>query len=382
MKRLMVVSVLFLAAVAVAEAKVLQFPSADYPDLRTALGAAAGGDTLEQIEAGDFSDGEPIPARGLSFIGLGPERCTIHFTYASGAYVMSLGDYPGETEFRGFTITGDEHGKDFSWLYAVSVDGSTLRISNVVVDCWGVGICATSDGSGTDVDGQVFIDHATFTGADPGLLVNGGDVHFQNSVMSHCDPGIAFAMRWGATLDNHDNLFEACNPTYYEDATAGPGEFDGVANLNSCFVPQPRSDAIIDGPDLGAIDWTPLDFRLELTGGVATEQGVRFTPGDEFLLTAVTDNANCGDEGIEGDLYVILAAYGEYYFWPSWTTAMGSAPRVIAEGSSQEIILQFVWPTGAGTGNAAVYGMLLAPGSVAEEGARSSLGMAAFSWSE
>jgi glucoamylase len=72
-----------------------------------------------------------------------------------------------------------------------------------------------------------------------------------------------------------------------------------------------------------------------------------FEAGDRFLLELLLENPA---PAREADVYLALEAFGTYYFWPGWTTAVDRGRRTLpAWGESRETILDFTWPEGAGS---------------------------------
>jgi photosystem II stability/assembly factor-like uncharacterized protein len=73
-----------------------------------------------------------------------------------------------------------------------------------------------------------------------------------------------------------------------------------------------------------------------------------FVAGDPFILDAVVVN----EEAVVLDVYeyILLDVWGEYYFWPTWTQVPDSVHRVLdPHTSSEQEILNFTWPAGAGS---------------------------------
>lgn len=329
MGKLIVWGLLIITAMgSLVEASVLKFPTGDYPDLRSAVTAAVVGDTIQQVEPGDFSDGQQIDGRGFSFVGLGPDLCTIHFTDGWG-YMMMLGNYPREAEFRGFTVMNNANGG----ILVFSVDGSVLRISDIVTDSGPTAICLSSPGDGEEIAGDVFMDHVTIKGATCGLIITDGAVHLQNSILLDCFYGVDFSTTWGATLDNHDNLYWWNHYDYQDDATVGPGEFKGDPNLNDANVPIPESEATnhaTDGTDLGAcqFEWPQsADLHFLVDGQRIAGPPHTFVPGDDVDISVQVVHGVPGYVNLV--TYVALSVAGEFYFWPSWQRFVSSDPSTI-----------------------------------------------------
>jgi len=72
-----------------------------------------------------------------------------------------------------------------------------------------------------------------------------------------------------------------------------------------------------------------------------------FLPGDDFIFNAHITNPGFR---VEVHQYIVLDVFGEYFFWPSWTRAVDSQYRLLAQGANYtDVILQFVWPTNVGS---------------------------------
>lgn len=86
-------------------------------------------------------------------------------------------------------------------------------------------------------------------------------------------------------------------------------------------------------------------------------------PGDQLCLRG--ELANGDDTTALTDYYVALDIGGNIWFWPGWSVEPDYQRRYIAGKSiMSEVLLEFAWPDGAGTGNGKFYGALLTPGTV------------------
>jgi hypothetical protein len=88
-----------------------------------------------------------------------------------------------------------------------------------------------------------------------------------------------------------------------------------------------------------------------------------FVAGQVFQLDIIVQN-NTGVDQVT-DLFVVLEAWGEYYFWPRWTQTMTSRRRSYYPGENWEQLLNFVWPAGTGRGQGLVFhAALCTPGTL------------------
>jgi hypothetical protein len=87
-----------------------------------------------------------------------------------------------------------------------------------------------------------------------------------------------------------------------------------------------------------------LNFSLLLDDAQLTE-------GDLFYLHAYAQNPSSAS--IRGDVYIILEAYGEYYFYPSWASSdegIDYYEENFAPGSeANRVIIEFIWPRASGS---------------------------------
>ncbi|MBN2056469.1 hypothetical protein JW905_16210 [bacterium] len=87
-----------------------------------------------------------------------------------------------------------------------------------------------------------------------------------------------------------------------------------------------------------------------------------FQPGDRFLLELDLENWSAT---VVCEEYIILDAFGVYFFWPDWSGDLDFL-LITCNAPSHEtaIILDFLWPSGAGTAqNLAFWAALLRPGT-------------------
>ena len=69
-----------------------------------------------------------------------------------------------------------------------------------------------------------------------------------------------------------------------------------------------------------------------------------YEPGDPFELTMVLNNAGPEESQI---IFVLLEAYGSYWFWPGWLPCppyLDFDKRIIPPGMSTEIVASFMIP--------------------------------------
>lgn len=87
-----------------------------------------------------------------------------------------------------------------------------------------------------------------------------------------------------------------------------------------------------------------------------------FYPGDPFDFRVRVENPNTRPFGV--DEYVLLDVWGEYYFWPSWGQEIDKKFEEFLPGETQQVILSFTWPRGAGEADGlAFWGAIFLPGS-------------------
>lgn len=125
----------------------------------------------------------------------------------------------------------------------------------------------------------------------------------------------------------------------------------------------------------------PTAAPCEDTGVSLVMPAAQFTESDPCALAAVVCNAT-GVVFADEKLFVFLEAYGYFYFAPSWTQDLDYYGDQM-DFQPGEIILQvideFAWPVGAGSGEARFWGALTDPDITAVIG---SLGQWDFTWSE
>ncbi len=100
----------------------------------------------------------------------------------------------------------------------------------------------------------------------------------------------------------------------------------------------------------------PLGINLELNQAF-------YMPDDTFDLTATITNP--GPETYENiPVVILLAAYGEFFFYPSWNTTGDAIVMDVPVGVYTFDVLNFTWPdTGPSSGVVDFYGAMLVPGS-------------------
>ncbi len=84
-----------------------------------------------------------------------------------------------------------------------------------------------------------------------------------------------------------------------------------------------------------------------------------YRAGDDFELLIRLENPL---SPLYLNLYIVLDAYGEYFFYPSWGKMLDCERRWLCGGFEEtETILEFVWPEGAGCGEVGFYAGLARP---------------------
>ncbi len=85
------------------------------------------------------------------------------------------------------------------------------------------------------------------------------------------------------------------------------------------------------------------------------------TTGDQFVLSTLTQNNR---SPIAVDEYLALEVYGNYWFYPNWTSSLDYVSRSIETGIITDTIFNFVWPqVGSSAGGLHFYYLLTEPGS-------------------
>jgi len=94
------------------------------------------------------------------------------------------------------------------------------------------------------------------------------------------------------------------------------------------------------------MDWFG-DAPEGLTVDLTLNQEV-FHGGDQFLLRQNTQNNGPGRTAMA---FILLETYGLYFFWPTWTEDVAFEIWEMPDGYNSTItVLDFVWPTGVGSG--------------------------------
>lgn len=89
-----------------------------------------------------------------------------------------------------------------------------------------------------------------------------------------------------------------------------------------------------------------------------------YLPDDHFVLEV----AACNGESIPitVEVYIILDVWGNYWFWPTWTQELDNSEWTLSPcDCHSEIILDFIWPSGAGSAEGIIFWEgLLEPGTL------------------
>ncbi|MBN2056330.1 C1 family peptidase [bacterium] len=91
---------------------------------------------------------------------------------------------------------------------------------------------------------------------------------------------------------------------------------------------------------LAASDEPPTEYDVTLI----LNQPV-YHADERFLLTYSVSNPTAGCDVFEA---IALDVFGTYFFWPGWGDQIDGRLRVVPVGRSDEVILDFNWPAGAG----------------------------------
>ncbi len=91
---------------------------------------------------------------------------------------------------------------------------------------------------------------------------------------------------------------------------------------------------------------TPTPSVTDFTQTLDLNQNM-FHGGDRFVLEINTTNG--GAAPVTVDQYLVLQVLDLFFFFPDWTQELGFAPRTYQPADTLETILDFTWPTGAGS---------------------------------
>lgn len=122
-------------------------------------------------------------------------------------------------------------------------------------------------------------------------------------------------------------------------SSAGGNDYTYTAEEYTPSTPTPT-------PSPTATPWYGNTPEMRLVLNSAAFQG-----GDDFILDVDFWNAN--PEPLEVDAFIVLAVYGEYWFWPSWIHLNDGydfdIKQLAAQTVTSENILTFQWPEGTGS---------------------------------
>ncbi|MBN2053272.1 hypothetical protein JW905_00025 [bacterium] len=89
-----------------------------------------------------------------------------------------------------------------------------------------------------------------------------------------------------------------------------------------------------------------------------------FSAGDRFVLRLKIETPDT--PVVNGDLYLVLEVFGEYFFFPTWSTVVEAVPLSLPGSQALAVnLLDFTWPGGvAPIPSAAFWMVITAPGDV------------------
>ncbi len=94
--------------------------------------------------------------------------------------------------------------------------------------------------------------------------------------------------------------------------------------------------------------YEPMIAELTWVSTMLNINSQYFRGGDTFSLSVTVDNQSVD---LSANLFVILDVYGSYFFWDDWSDALDFMPVSLTAFENREIpVLEFVWPTGVGSG--------------------------------
>ena len=196
------------------------------------------------------------------------------------------------------------------------------------------------------------------------------------------DGPVTWSFDWTAPATNVGPV------TFYAAGNAANGNFgtsgdniyttnetaDAPASVTPTATPdmQPTATPTGTGP-------TPTQGPCMETGTTLDLPGTVDGAGVPFYLNATFCNATNGELS-QHALFVLMDAYGLFFFAPSWSDGLDYYTLDFPIGNTTVVVLpEFMWPTGAGAGTVTFYGAVLDPSLVNLIG---NLDVKVFSWTE
>lgn len=181
-----------------------------------------------------------------------------------------------------------------------------------------------------------------------GTYYNGRFVAIGDS--SPCDDG---------TGNPNDHLVDGWrqNRKLFLNATIWLAQNEPSSNYTPCpnATPTPGCPTPTPSP-------TPSGGRVEID--IQTNQS-NYMPNDHFLLTVTIINRG---PAMYVDEYIILEAYGQYWFWPSWEQRIDYKRfQLKMYENTTETILDFIWPQVSNSGSATFWAALMVPNGTTED---------------
>lgn len=154
-----------------------------------------------------------------------------------------------------------------------------------------------------------------------------------------------------------------CSPTPEGTATVVPSATETPPPTATMTPPAPSVTPIPPSPTWVATATpgvtptsppVPIGSRLKLWGEM-------FHANDRFLCTM--DLWNLTERPVPVSQFVVLEAFGHYWFWPQWIQRPDAFSRTLDVGQTlTDTILDFTWPTNAGKARGLVlWGAILTP---------------------
>lgn len=176
-------------------------------------------------------------------------------------------------------------------------------------------------------------------------LIRGGTVTVSNNQINVSVPGRGAAIY---------SKYQTPTPTPIVSPSA---TFTPTRTPDGSRTPTPVPSGTV-GPTMTP---TPTSIPRDLTVEVITNQA-DYQQDDLFWLDVLITN---NGTAIVVQLYVVLEAYGSYYFYPSWTPeAAAQVENLKPYWTHNYHILEFIWPPTGFTGEAAFYAGVMQLGAV------------------
>lgn len=293
----------------------------------------------------------------------------------TGVVIGETGRYGSQT-----TILSEQGGGPWCaiWVYVpdedlVALQGECATVVGVVQEYYD----KTEIFVGSEETERPEVESSCFPEPDP-MLINTTELNeemYESCLVevrcAVCTEGANEGNFWVFKIDDGSGpCHSVFSPSWEYDPVEGD-EFCWIRGINDyaydLFRIRPRTKDEYDTTPLASCSYCgtppPCDDPLVLDVALSKEQPNCFIPGDAFLLTASMTNP-CPDP-ITIDFYLVLDVFGSYYFYPQWNQTLESKSWSIpGNGSDTLTILEFTWPSGAGSAqDIAFYGLGTTPGT-------------------